>query len=174
MNICGFQIIRNISNISKAPMDISFYSFFFLFRAAPVAYERSQARGQIRATAASLCHSHSNGGLELCLWPTLQLTHGNAGSLTNGVRLGIEPTSSWILVGFINCWAITGTPTAFPSKTLCLIFVLSVLHLLSTYDIKLFITFVFDKRPWGKKGFFHWTKSESKQMKIILQGGFFK
>ena len=37
-----------------------FFSFLFLFRAAPVAYGSSQARGQIRAAAASLYHSHSN------------------------------------------------------------------------------------------------------------------
>ena len=34
--------------------------FFFLFRAAPKAYGGSQVRGPIRATAAGLCHSHSN------------------------------------------------------------------------------------------------------------------
>ena len=37
-------------------------NFFFLFRAAPTAYGGSQARGQIRATAAGLCHSHRNVG----------------------------------------------------------------------------------------------------------------
>ena len=38
------------------------YDFFFLcfFRATPVAYRGSQAKGQIWATAASLCHSHGN------------------------------------------------------------------------------------------------------------------
>ena len=35
-----------------------------LFRAAPVAYGRSQARGPIRATAAGLHHSHSDSGSE--------------------------------------------------------------------------------------------------------------
>ena len=35
--------------------------------------EGSQARGQMGATAAGLCHSHSNSGSELCLWPTSQL-----------------------------------------------------------------------------------------------------
>ena len=34
--------------------------FFFLFRAAPVAYRSSQARVQIRAVAANLHHRHSN------------------------------------------------------------------------------------------------------------------
>ena len=34
--------------------------FFFLFRATPAAYGRSQARDLIRATAADLHHSHNN------------------------------------------------------------------------------------------------------------------
>ena len=42
--------------------------------AAPEAYRRSKARGQIKAAAADLYHSHSNAGSELCLQPTLQLT----------------------------------------------------------------------------------------------------
>ena len=32
------------------------------------------------------------------------------GSLTHWAGPGIKPASSWILVGFINHWAITGTP----------------------------------------------------------------
>ena len=42
---------------------------FLLFRATPVAHKGSQARGPIRATAASLHHSESNVGSE----PHLQL-----------------------------------------------------------------------------------------------------
>ena len=38
-----------------------------LFRTAPVAYGGSQAGGLIRATSASLCHSHSNAGSKLHL-----------------------------------------------------------------------------------------------------------
>ena len=52
-------------------------SFFFtlsFFRAMPMAYGISQARGQIRATAAGLHHIHSNVGSEPCLQPTPQLT----------------------------------------------------------------------------------------------------
>ena len=45
---------------------------FLLFRAAPTAYGDSQARGQIRAIAASLHHSHT--GSEPCLGHTPQLT----------------------------------------------------------------------------------------------------
>ena len=66
---------------------------FFLFRAAHAACRRSQTRGRIRAASAT--------------YPT---AHSNAESLTHCVRPGIEPTSSWILVGFVTCWATTGTP----------------------------------------------------------------
>ena len=42
--------------------------------------------------------------------PTYTTAHSNAGSLTHWARPGIEPTSSWMLVGFVNCWATVGTP----------------------------------------------------------------
>ena len=38
-----------------------------------MAYGSSKARGRIGAAAASLHHSHSNAGSELCLQPTSQL-----------------------------------------------------------------------------------------------------
>ena len=45
-----------------------FFFFFFVFsRATPVAYRGNQARGPIRASAASPCHSHSNVESEPCL-----------------------------------------------------------------------------------------------------------
>ena len=43
--------------------------YFFLFRATPVTYRSSQAKGRMRAAAAGLCHSHSNARLELCMQP---------------------------------------------------------------------------------------------------------
>ena len=57
-----------------------FYLFiylFSLFRAAPVAYDGSQVRGLIGATAAGLHHSHSNAtsaAYTTALQPTPQLT----------------------------------------------------------------------------------------------------
>ena len=36
--------------------------------------------------------------------------HGNARSPTHWVKLGFEPTTSWILVGFATRWARTETP----------------------------------------------------------------
>ena len=59
--------------------------FSFLFRATPVAYGSSQGRGRIRAAAAGLCPSLSN-----------------ARSLTNQIRPGVEPTSSWRLCLVLN------------------------------------------------------------------------
>ena len=61
--------------------NLIFFSFlFFLFRATPVAYGGSQARGQIGATATDLHHSHSN-----------------VGCLTHRAKPGIEPATSWFL-----------------------------------------------------------------------------
>ena len=56
-----------------------FFFFYFLivfcpFRDAPMAYGGSQARGPIRATAASPYQSHSNARSEPCQRPTPQLT----------------------------------------------------------------------------------------------------
>ena len=50
------------------------FVLFLLFRAIPAVYGSSLSKGRIRATAAGLCHSHSNVGSVHCLWPTPQLT----------------------------------------------------------------------------------------------------
>jgi len=42
---------------------------------------------------------------------TYTIAHSNAGSLTHWAGPGIEPTTSWFLVGFVNHWATTGNPT---------------------------------------------------------------
>ena len=56
------------------PELLLFFFAFCLFRAAPVAYGGSQARGLVRGTAANLHQSHSNLRSEPRLRPTLQLT----------------------------------------------------------------------------------------------------
>ena len=85
-----FQESTNYQEVGLEPVSLPLYSFlvllFLLFRPAPSAYGGSQDRGQIGAVAASLHHSQSN-----------------AGSLSHWARPGIEPSSSWILVGFVNC-----------------------------------------------------------------------
>ena len=75
------SILRGIVKIYNIPMYLLKYNiylfihlFILLFRATPMAYGSSQARGQIGATAASLRHSHSNARSQLHLQPTAQLT----------------------------------------------------------------------------------------------------
>ena len=76
--------------------DTCFVLFCFcIFRAAPVAYGDSQARGLIQAVAARLRHSHSNAGSK-----PYTTAHSDAGSLTH--RPGMEPETSWFLVGFVS------------------------------------------------------------------------
>ena len=82
-------------------------SFFFPFQAT---YWSSQTRGQIGTAATGLHHSHSNAGFKPHLRTTHTASWGKTGSLTYWVRQGIEPESSWIPIGFLTCWATTGTP----------------------------------------------------------------
>ena len=97
---CNKTILSLLSNLAKnyrhSLLTLIFFLFsaFFFFRAATEACGSSQARGQIGAVVASLCHSLSDARSE----PHLQLT----GSLTRWARPGIEPASSWIQVRFIS------------------------------------------------------------------------
>ena len=77
-----------------------FIHFFFPFRATPVAYGSSQARGRIRRAPAGLHHSHSNTGSELHLWSMLQPA-ATLDSPTRWDRPGIERASSGTL-----CWVL--------------------------------------------------------------------
>ena len=70
------------------------FFFFLLFRAAPVAYGSSQARGRIRAAASSLHQATAMPDPNQSV--TYTTAHGNTGSFNPGV----EPTSSWKLVRF--------------------------------------------------------------------------
>ena len=81
------HIVHKVHNTFRDPQKCHFFFpfFFCLFRTAPEAYGGSQAKGRIGAVAAGLHHSHSN-----------------AGSWTHWVRPGIEPATSWILVGFVT------------------------------------------------------------------------
>ena len=79
---------------------------FFLLRTTPVAYGDSQARDWIRAAAAGCSHSNTRSKL-LLVYTT---AYGNARLLTHWARPGIEPVSSWILVGCITCLATMGPP----------------------------------------------------------------
>ena len=73
-----------------------------------MAYEDSQARGQIGAVAINLRHSHSNLGSDLCLWPTPQLMAMLTLNPLNEARdrTCIVMDTSWVL--YLS--ATTGTP----------------------------------------------------------------
>ena len=47
--------------------------------------------------------------LQLQLPTYATATASSAGSLNSWARPGIKPASSWILVGFVNCWTMKGT-----------------------------------------------------------------
>ena len=85
-----------------------FGGVFCLFRAVPVVYGGSQARGWIRAVAAGLYYATATQDPSTSASYTT--ARDNAGSLTHWTRPRMEPTSSWILVRFVNHWATMGTP----------------------------------------------------------------
>ena len=93
--------------------------FFWLFGTTFAAYGSSQARSWIRGAAAGLCHSHNSERSEPCPWPMAcggSQARGHSSQqhwvLNPWARPGIEPTSAWIPVRFVICWATAGTPWA--------------------------------------------------------------
>ena len=97
-------ILFSFSRIQNALDRFVFFFFFCLFRAAPVAYGASQARGLIGAIAAGLHHKHSNARSKP-IWAesvNYTATHSNTRSLAHWTRPEIEPPTSWFLVGFIS------------------------------------------------------------------------
>ena len=72
----------------------------FLFMAAPAAYGYSQARGWISCSCQPMPQPRNTGILATSVNYTK--SHGNARSLTHWSRPGMEPASSWILVGFVT------------------------------------------------------------------------
>ena len=75
---------------------------FCLFRAAP--WHRSQAGDQIRATAANLCHSHSNAGSEPSVTYTTTL---DSKPTERGQGPNLHPHGYY--VRFLTYRAATGT-----------------------------------------------------------------
>ena len=96
--------------LSHCGVFLFFFFVFCLFRAAPAAHGGSQARVL--------------SNWSCCCWPTPQppatpdpsqicdLHHSSRQHwiLNPLSEARIEPVSSWLLVGFVNYWAMTGTP----------------------------------------------------------------
>ena len=104
--VSGYDFFFFLATIKKIYLFIHLFAYLF-FYSLPAAYVISQARSWTGAAAVGLYHSYSNAISEPCLWPQLLAT---LDPLTYWVRPGIEPASSWILVGFITHWATTETP----------------------------------------------------------------
>ena len=87
-SVSHFKAVRSCLVYWGAPI-LGAYIFTIVISSflggTPISYGGSQARGLIGATAASLCHSHSN-----------------AKSLTYWVSPEIEPATSCFLVGFVS------------------------------------------------------------------------
>ena len=67
-----------------------------------MAYGSSQARGQIRAAAACLQHSHSNTGSKPHLDPHHSSGQHQILNPPSKARDQLNPMSSWILVRFVT------------------------------------------------------------------------
>ena len=85
-SLCHFSLITFSSKYSLALDHKSRIGFMLMIQGS------QPQQGRIRSTSA-----------------TYSTVHGIAGSLTHWVRPEIEPASSWMFVGFLNCWATKGT-----------------------------------------------------------------
>ena len=76
------------------------YFFLFFFSATPETYGGSQAKGLIRSNRSYSCWPTPQPQQRqiLAMSVTYTTAHSNARSLTHWARLGIEPSSSWMLV----------------------------------------------------------------------------
>ena len=74
--------------------------FFFLFRAAPVAYEIPWLGVELELQMKSIPQSQQLGIQAISA--NYDAACGNARSLTHRARPGVEPASSWTLIGFLT------------------------------------------------------------------------
>ena len=70
----GNQKKAGVAALYQTKYSLFFFFFFDLFRATPVAYGGSQARGLIGATAAGRCHSNTGSKPHLQPIPQLMAT----------------------------------------------------------------------------------------------------
>jgi len=88
---------------------VLFFCLFAISWATPAAYGGSQAGGSNRSCSHRPTPEPQQQWIRAAS-ATYTTAQGSTGSLTHWARAGIEPTTSWFLVGFVNHWAMTGTP----------------------------------------------------------------
>ena len=132
MLLCWLSVVVLCISLSFAYIIRNFILFDMSFYGRTHGIWRFPGQGSNRS-----CSCLSMPQSQKCrIWVTsanYTTTHGNAGSLTHWVSPGIEPVSSWILVVFINWWAMTGTPGNFIlfSYFFCIKILMSFYQLLS-------------------------------------------
>ena len=108
---------------------------FCLFRTAPMTYGGSQARGQIRAIAASLCHTHGNADLT-CV---CELYHSSQqGQIINPLM----EARNWTHILMDSCWVhyywatvVTPNKRFFKKQITCLQFSRIVWRIVQTVSV---------------------------------------
>ena len=133
-NMPKFSLFKEVTfSVTK----ITYFFLFCLFRIVPMAYGGSQSEGSNRPMPQpQQCGIRTTS-------VTYTTAHDNAGSLTHWARPGIEPTSSWILGGFINCWATMGNSLSF--NLICTFFWYALVFWLN----QIVILFLHDLCLWG-------------------------
>ena len=85
--------------------------FFCLFKATPMAYGGSQARGSSQSSSCQPMPQPQPRGI-LVMSAAYTIADSNAESLTHLERPQIKPASSWMLLRFVNHWATTELQSA--------------------------------------------------------------
>ena len=113
-------------------LEFFFFTFFCVFRPAPVPCGSFRARDRIAAAAVGLCHSHGNARSKPHLWPMQQLSAMPDPEWDQGSN----PYPHRHYVGFLTHWATTGTPTFFFFflKYSCFIMCANFCWILNTLD----------------------------------------
>ena len=99
--------------IGKVFSVFGFWVFFFFFFCLFVFLEPHSWHMEVPGLGSNWsCSCRATPQPQQCEIQATSVTYttaqGYARSFTHWVRPGIEPTSSWMLVGFLNHWALTG------------------------------------------------------------------
>ena len=96
-------------SISRRSLFFIYSHFFFVF-IGPRPQHMEVPRLGFKSELKLLVYTTATAIWDLSHICDLHHSHGNARSLTHWARPGMEAASSWILAGFVNHWATTGTP----------------------------------------------------------------